>query len=69
MQGKDVYKIKITDTGVVKTDKAGNCDSVYQVPGHPEEILEGAFHRQRGKTKYNIQNKTGSIFQNLKVQN
>ena len=62
MQGKDVYKIKITETGVEKTDEAGHCDSITEVPGHPKEILEGAFLRQTGKKhKFNFQNKTGLI--------
>ena len=73
MQGKDVYKIKITETGVVKMDKAGKSDSIYEVPGLSEEILEGAFLRQTGgkKQKYNFQNNTGIIiyiYQNLTVQ-
>ena len=60
MQGADVYKIKITETGVVKTNEAGYCDSLYEVPGHPQEILEGAFLRQTGKKlKFNFQNNTG----------
>ena len=44
-----LYKIKITETGVMKTDEAGHSDSISEVPGHPKEILEGAFLRQTGK--------------------
>ena len=60
LQGKDVYKIKITETGVVKIDDAGNTESIPEVHGHPKEILKGFFLRQTGKKeKYNFQNNTG----------
>ena len=64
-QGKNVYKIKITETGVMKTDEAGHSDSIYEVPGPPKEILEGAFFRSTGKKlKFNFQNNSGLIVVN-----
>jgi len=60
-KGKNVYKIKITETGVMKTDEAGHSDSIYEVPGPPKEILEGAFFRSTGKKlKFNFQNNSGA---------
>ena len=58
----DVYKIQITKTGVRKTDNAGHSEDIREVPGHPKEILEGAFFRPTAKKlKLNFQNNTGLI--------
>ena len=58
----DVYKIKITNTGVMKTDCAGHNEDIQEVPGHPKEILEGALSRPTGKKiKFNFLNKTGLV--------
>ena len=58
----DVYKLQITKTGVRKTDNAGHSEDLREVPGHPKEILEGAFFRPTAKKlKLNFQNNTGLI--------
>ena len=64
-QGKESYKIKITDDGVETVKNNGRTEKIPEVPGDGEDIetLEGVFLKSVGKrVKMKFHNKTGEIF-------
>ena len=62
-QGKDVYKIKITDDGVEAVKKDGKTEEIPAVPDKDIQVLEGVFSTSGGRElMINLQNETGKRF-------
>ena len=60
-QGKDVFKIKITEDGVKMMKNDGNTEDIPALPGDHIEIVEGVFRKSVGKKlPINFHNDTGN---------
>ena len=61
-QGKDVFKIKITEEGVKMVKNDGKTEEISALPGDHIEIVEGVFHKSVGrKLPVNFHNNTGKL--------